>query len=65
MSDVELKSISTTAHKYLLSLLEVEKRDCLEPYVSAGNIGEKMREYFMDLGQLDTLPPIPKLDKNK
>ena len=63
MSDIELKSISTTAHKYLLSLLEVEKRDCPETYVSGSHIGEKMREYFMDLGQLDTLPPIPQIDK--
>lgn len=65
MSDIEFKSFSKTAHSYLHELLENEKALRPETYAGAANIGAKMRQYFIDFGQLDTLPPIPTLEKKE
>ena len=65
MSDIEFKSFSTTAHKYLLSCLRAEKLEHPETYEAVARVGEEMREYFMDFGQLNTLPPVPTLEKKE
>lgn len=65
-TDSERKSIAEMQNNFLIEVLENERMIHPETYETATRIGEKLRDNFMALGQIDNLKPIPHLPpKNK